>query len=371
MNGAGGPSPIAYPPSEVGDRRRQDRAVLAFFLSMAFAAAVLILVQNVAMPALAAIALFVGAVAAVFVSLAWFMYVRFTQTADQVLRARARSTLPLPPPPPDPRQPVIPGEMLVDPRPLSENTIAVGGFFGTVAIMLMVVGFAYSAVRWGPLNFRLVMLVLIGLSLALLWLVLYQVELRRTAAHFARPDRPRGIFATPSGLEGPFYPFEAYALERGSAVIRSTWRRYVLGRLPAPNVVPWRLITVLYSVASDGWNAGSTILVVRPIPTPFWLDGLKITTDFFPAGARKDIALGQGLQLAIPRQYRATVLWMALQGGSRLLADQRQLTPAGQAACRAFAGAFQSTMSRPLGAAPHYLSLPPARNLPELYSWLA
>lgn len=178
------------------------------------------------------------------------------------------------------------------------------------------------------------------------------------------------VYFTEGGAEGPFYPFSAYQPEAGRSVIRSPWFKFVRVRLPAPNQIPWKLLSVTITWTRGGSDLRTAYISLSRAALPIGFGGLQLTDGFLPTGGTGDRRLGFGMVVAIRRDDLERVLWSASRGGSRLVAVFDQLTPVGQAAVRSAQIAGNSVVNRPLSG-PWFVWLPEPGSGPELGSWLS
>lgn len=247
------------------------------------------------------------------------------------------------------------------------------GFFAIIALATLFAAGAIAAGvgllfgRFGPPPASLYLVLLLA---ALPPLFLLMADTRRGSVGFLAGGPARALFFTSQGVEGALYPFSEYQPEPDGYTLRTRWFHVVLARLPAPNQIPWRLVSIVAARVHDDRDPNVALVALLPAAVPWWMGGLKIVEGFWPSGMSGDSRLAVGLVVAVPRSQLDSFLWMAFRGGSRLFAENSQLTPAGRAAAREYVGKWTSFGSRPLNNAPWYVSLPPPSSREELAGWV-
>ena len=152
-------------------------------------------------------------------------------------------------------------------------------------------------------------------------------------------------------------------------MIRSPWFKFIRARLPAPNQVPWKLLTVTSRAIPESLDPDIALLSLSRARLPIGMGGLQISDGFLPSGGTGNPRLGFGMVMTVRRQEVVRVLWRASQGGSRLIVEFGQLTPAGQAALKSAGLEGNSRLGRPLSG-PWLVWLPAARAESDLAAWL-
>jgi hypothetical protein len=245
-----------------------------------------------------------------------------------------------------------------------------GTLLGLAILVLAGVGAGAAAYAVGTYGRPLIDFELLGLFALLGAVMLVLADMRRLLPKFLSGGVPHYLFIDRWGLSGPLYPLAEYGRDPAGYAIRSPWFAIVLARLPAPNQIPWRLVSLCASRIRDERDPSLSYISLAPARFPVWMRGLKINDGFLPTAGIGDSSFGYGLIVAVLRNQLLSILWMAFQGGSRLFAEYGQLTPTGQQATRAFAGIGTVSWNRPLNG-PWFVSLPPPQNPGELASWFA
>jgi hypothetical protein len=262
----------------------------------------------------------------------------------------------------------------------------------TVGRVVLAHGLSQSSSPISSLSFALAAILAVGVAAGALDLLAQPTNRSATAVFYLAvfavfvpvfllfADAQRRIpglwAATPSpkvsfhelGVEGPFYPYSAYRFDAGTAVIRSPWFKFVRIRLPAPNQIPWKLLTVTVARTRDGPNHDTAFLSLRRARLPIGFGGLQISEGSLGPEGTGDLRLGYGLAVALQKEELVRVLWTAGQAGSRLGAEFGQLTAVGQGAVKAAAIEGNSRFIRPLSG-PWFVWLPSPGTESELAAW--
>lgn len=263
-----------------------------------------------------------------------------------------------PPPPPVLRE----GGAVVGELQIPRGYVPAGsGRFYTLVGLSALLGLAVVAGSVALVTGRLrpvpagLVLVLCALGLALMGLLL--ADFSRDVPDFLDRRREREIRFDQAGLSANFYPAQRYRPTPAGVSMTTRWFGRVEASLPAPNVVPWKLVQMIVDAPVSATDPTRAVVAIDPASVPWWSGGLKITMGFFPVG---DARTGFAVTALVERRQLPTLLWWAFQGGSRLYARYATLTPAGQQAVRRFLGSSDSVIFR-AGPARQRLALPPPR----------
>lgn len=369
----GSPTPIAYPESEQRTARRFRVAAWTIVPGFALLGTAVVLLSLGVGGTLELVLWFVAAAGGATLLLVGFglsILAQFQSTRELIGVARAR-TAPEGPPVLDTapaRGEIRAGVVLTaGNRDRSNSAFLAPVVFACVVATAVVVGLASLLLgRFPPSSPAILLLILSALLVPAL--LAYADVNRAPPGRFEETATP-SLFVSAQGVEGPFYPYAAYQQEPDGSSIRSPWFRIVQARLPAPNRVPWRLLSVTVGRTHDARTPALSFVSLTPAQIPWWMGGLKLGPGFLPAGTVGDGTLGFGLVLAVWRSQLDQVLWMALLGGSRLFTEHSQLTDAGRAAVKSGAGLGNSWMNRPLNG-PWFVSLPRPSSVNDLSAWL-
>ena len=362
---------LGYPAEERADRRKDRRAtrfVLATFL-IAFVG----LLAGLALPGtwlgvgflLVGLAGMVLALGGIF----WQLSLHLRRTAGTIARSRV-ITAPTEGPPPAPATALrsataLSGYLLLAPNHRSQARNVFVGEMALAVLCAVGAGAGTAEIVGAGLRLSPNVILLLPLVALLSALLLFMGDSGRDLPGILTGPPPWELRMDSQGISGPFYPESRYEVSSTGAVMASRWFHRVQASLPAPNAIPWKLVTVSVINPVDPNDPLRSRIAFAATQVPWWSGGLKISLGFFPSG---DLDLGGGLACSIERRQLSTILWRAFQGGSRLFARYDRLSPAGQAAVRAFLGQSDSFLFRSQTRGVP-LVLPPPTSEDQIATW--
>jgi hypothetical protein len=363
---------IQVPVAEARDERRRWRAHLIIFAGMVTVGACVISGQ--AVPALwpLTVPLGVGGLVLLYYGLARMIQATSAKIRSNIRVARARTAQ-------EPSATRAPSGSVSTVRAgviLRADQLGSAGRLPVYAIAFSaLIGLAVSAglaeVLLVPADLTVGAVLILVLVGAIIPLVLLLGDINRgIPGLFERASKP-AVFLSETGVDGLFYPTSTYHSEPEGYTIRSPWFHLVKARLPTPNHIPWRLLMVTAPKMHSEQNTELSILSLSSVELPWWVGGLSVGPGFLPSGGVGDPRLGSGLIVTVWRSELDQVLWWALQGGSRLVAEYGQLSQQGRRAVEGATLAGNSRLNRPLNSSlPWFVWLPPPSSPEELSSWL-